>query len=230
MKKLILIGAGVLFAYIASAQEIRVSDCSPYMELKQAGNWAIEYYTAKDKLTGSSKTEVLDVNGGVNDVSAVLKTTNYNKNGEETMVQEMGFNCKNGILEMDMSKHIPSEIFQSFEGTQIDMDVENVSYPKTLSVGQKLNDGSVKVKIHSGLTINLNVFLTDRKVESKENVQVPAGNYEAYKISGIIKTTGLIRSEKKVVEFIAEKVGVVRTELYKKNGKLESYSVLKEYN
>ena len=57
---------------------------------------------------------------------------------------------------------------------------------------------------------------------SQEEIKVPAGTYDTYKINSIIKFDAMITRETKNTEWIAKNVGVVRTEQYDKNGKLIS--------
>jgi hypothetical protein len=78
--------------------------------------------------------------------------------------------------------------------------------------------------------MNMEIKIQDRKVMAKENIEVPAGTYEAWKINSIIKLDMMMTRETKNVEWIAKDVGVVRSEQYDKNGKLNSYSVLTEIN
>jgi len=53
-----------------------------------------------------------------------------------------------------------------------------------LSVGQTLKNASLKGEGASGpLAIVINMLISNRKVESQEKLTIPAGTFDAYKIS-----------------------------------------------
>lgn len=75
--------------------------------------------------------------------------------------------------------------------------------------------------------MNMSTTIKNRKVEAIENVTTPAGTFKCFKISyDIVTDTFLKKVTSKAVQWYSENVGMVRTESYGQNGKLDSYSVL----
>ena len=115
-------------------------------------------------------------------------------------------------------------MMESLKGMNMDIDIDNVQLPSDLSVGQSLDDGSIVIS--GDLPMTMRVDITDRKVAAKEKVTTPAGTFECYKITYTIKTKMMMGRESKAAEWIAKDVGLVKSESYKNNGKLMSYSLL----
>lgn len=146
------------------------------------------------------------------------------------MEREVEFSCKDGMVELDMSKYIPEETMESFKSMDIEMEFDAITIPENLEVGQYLEDGGVKMTIAGPMQMSMEIKIQDRKVMAKEEIEVPAGTFDTYKINSIIKLDMMMTRETKNVEWIAKNVGVVRSEQYDKNGKLAGYSVLSEIN
>jgi hypothetical protein len=200
------------------------------MILSEGSSWEMMSYNAKDKYQGKQFYEVISVEGDQSSLVATIHFKSFDKNDKEVMDDEMSFSCENGVVKMDMSEYVPAEMLESLESMEFEIEVDNMSMPSELTVGKQLDDGSMNMSAKGPVPINIKVEIVDRMVESKETITVPAGEFEAYKISSTMKTSGMFKTERKNVEYIAEGVGAVRTESYKKNGKLESYSVLSSFS
>ena len=98
-----------------------------------------------------------------------------------------------------------------------------------MSVGDMLDDASMNLKVRSnGIQImNMDVIISNRKVEAEEDVKTPAGSFECYKITYDTQSkTKIINMTTSSTEWMAEGVGVVKTENYNKKGKLAGYTLL----
>jgi hypothetical protein len=81
----------------------------------------------------------------------------------------------------------------------------------------------------------LSMTVTNRKVEAKETITVPAGTFECYKITGNTHmetaTFGLkVPIEMKTIEYFAPGVGLVKSITYNKNDKLQGSTALSKIN
>lgn len=205
------------------------NSCNPYLLLEKGNKWTTSNYSAKDKYTGKQSFEVL----GVEESGGVLKATvmliSYDKKDKVVMEKEVEFECENGVIKMDMSKYVPEETMEAFKSMDVEMNFQEITIPNQLEVGQYLEDGGVDITVSGPMTIKMQIKIQDRKVMDKEKIEVPAGSYDAYKINSIIKLEAMVTRETKNIEWIAEGVGVVRSEQYDKSGNLTSYSVLSEF-
>jgi len=231
MKKITLLLLTICFiVFFGRAQTVKTNQsCNPYFLLNEGSHWTTETYNNKDKFQGEQTFEVLSVEGEANNLTATVKITAFDKKKKETMNNEIVFTCKDGVLEMDMSQYIPADMEESMKEMDFEIEVEETTIPEKLAVGQKLNNGSVTMKVNGMVPMNMKTEIVDRKVVSQENINVPAGNFSTFKITSTIKSSGMVRMERKNVEFIAEGFGVVRSETYNRKGELGSYSVLSSY-
>jgi hypothetical protein len=71
--------------------------------------------------------------------------------------------------------------------------------------------------------------ITNRKVEILEEITTPAGKYKCAKITYDMEMKMGMVIKLKGVEWISQKVGIVRSESYDQKGKLMSYSVLSSF-
>ena len=69
--------------------------------------------------------------------------------------------------------------------------------------------------------------VTDRKVEAVENVAVPAGNFEAYKLTSTVSANAMgMKTSTSSAEWITKGIGMIKSESYDKNGSVSSHTEL----
>lgn len=207
------------------------SQCNQYYQFEQGSEWEMETYNSKGKLTGRIQQNVVHFQQSGIGFDAVVNSIFYNEKGKELTKGDLSFKCDDGIIYIDMRNFIPEEQMKAFGDYEIQMEAENLEFPNSLSVGQTLSEGSITMTaVGSALPIKMNCVISDRKVIGKESLTTPAGTFECYKISskstlknqmGINMTFNF-----SAIEWIAPKVGVVKSESYNKNDKLVGYTLL----
>ncbi len=215
------------------------SQCNTYFNFKEGTEYEMTHYSAKDKVTGKSLSQILSVedNGGV--LTAHIKGTAFDKKGEEITSMNFAYICDDGVLKMDMNKFIPKDMFGGDSDIEFEMEGDYLEIPKNLEIGQSLKDGMIKGKMTmegnpAMANMALSVKIFNRKVEAKEDITTPAGNFSCYKISyDMESSTKVMGMNNKVnlkgVDYLSEGVGVIKTESYNKKGSLSSYSLLTGY-
>jgi hypothetical protein len=109
---------------------------------------------------------------------------------------------------------------------EITMDATDLDYPANLQRRPGTYDGNVVSKLTPGMSmLNMVIKIYDRKVVAQEDVTTPAGTFKCYKMTSTIETKTMFSMVAKSTEWIALKVGIVRSETYDKNGKLMGYMV-----
>jgi len=219
MKKFLAALLLVTMAYYAQSQ------CNPYYTIESGDSWEITSYNHKDKVEGRQTTEVVSFEENGNGWDAVMHFKTYDKKDELVMENDdVAISCDDGIITLDMERFLPQEMMESFRDMNMKIDVDNIELPSELEVGQRLDEGSITVSGDIPMTVRVDI--TNRKVEGKETVTTPAGTFDCYKISYDMKTKMMMGMESSGIDWIAKDVGVVKSEVYKKNGKLLSYSLL----
>lgn len=207
------------------------AQCNQFYQFEQNGEWEMETYNAKGKLTGKILQKVLSLDNKGNGFDAVVSSVMQNEKGKEIHKGEYAFSCEDGIIYIDMRNYIPQEQMQALGTYEMKMEAENLEFPNSLSVGSQLKDGSITLTSEgSAIPIRFNCVISDRKVVGKETLNTAMGNIECYKItskSTIKNQMGInMTFTFNAVEWIAPKYGVVKSESYNKNDKLVGYTTL----
>lgn len=209
------------------------AQCNEFYQLKQGSEWEMESYNAKGKLSGINSQKVIGYTATTNSFSAKVHSVLTNEKGKELMNGDLDFRCDNGIVLIDMRNFVNEEQMKAFESYEMKIESDNLEMPNSFSVGQTLKDGSMTMTaMNSPMPMNMTVMITDRKVVGKESITTPAGTFECYKISSnsTFKTKmGItITITYAVIEWVAPKVALVKSESYKKD-KLQSYTILTKW-
>lgn len=216
----------VLFLIAASAH----SQCNDYYDFKNGSVWEMETYSAKGKLTGKINQTVTAFTPNSNGYAATVHSVVTDEKGKEVNSGDLAFTCEGGTMTIDMRSYLNEEQMKAFGNYKLTVESKNLEWPKSLSVGQTLKDGSVTVTaIDAPMAMTMTVDIVNRKVVAKETITTSAGTFECYKITSTMKSNMkmmvAVKMEFDAVEWIAPKVAVVKSESYK-NGKLQGYTLL----
>jgi len=194
-----------VFLWLGSV--VNAQDCPMYFPDKVGATREMKFYDQRDRLTSITRHEILDKTESGNSVSVKVRATSYDKDDEEIHNGELELICEDGVFIFDLTAN--------------------------LSAGDVLPDGNLTMVVKSGsttiITINLSIF--NRKVEGVEDITTDAGTFSSYKVSYDISTkAGFLTSSSSAIEWMAEGVGLVRSETYNRRGRLTGYSVLTGYS
>ena len=225
MKNLgLIILCGMLFVNFA----VHAQDCTYYFPTKVGASLEMKTYSAKDKLTGSSKSKILENSGN----SVKFESEVFDDKGKSLSKGTMEVKCENGEFVLDMKSYFSSVDLSKYKDMDVKIDAKNMTIPSKLQAGQKLNDGEITIKIATGgfTIMNMSTKVTNRNVVGFEDITTPAGTFKCAKITSDIDSKVMVKVKSKVTEWISEKVGTVRVESYDQKDKLVSYTVLAAYN
>lgn len=218
-KLFLLVAVMLSFVSVISAQ-----DCTFYFPVKKGTITEVKNYNGKDKLTGSVKSKVIDQSADKVKFSSEV----FDEKGKSLSTGEFEVQCKNGEYVMDMNSFLKGVDKNAYKDMDVKIEATELTIPAKLAVGQKLNDGQITMKVSNQfMTImNMTVKILNRQVVSFEDITTPAGTFKCAKITYDMEAKIMGTTRSKVTEWLSEKVGVVRSELYDQKGKLSSYSVL----
>src|SRR5690606_19193341 len=222
---------GILVLLLLSGTFWAPAQCNQFYQFEENGEWEMETYNAKGKLTGKIRQKVLSLDNKGDAFDAVLSNVTENEKGKELFKGEYALSCKDGVIYIDMRNYIPQEQMQALGNYEMKMEAENLEFPNSLDVGSQLKDGSINITAEgSAIPIKLSCVISDRKVVAKETLSTAMGDLECYKITS--KTT--VKNQMGInmtitmnaIDWIAPKYGVVKSESYNKNDKLVGYTTL----
>lgn len=226
MKFLTLTTALFLIANVAFAQ------CNnPYYNIRKGTQFEMTNYDKKDKLQSKNLSEVLEYSQNTSGFLATISFKSFDK--KDKLINEGKYNiaCENGLLKIDMSSFVPDQSMTAFQDMEVEVVMDQLELPANLDEHTSLKDASISIKtMNNPIPIGLEFDITDRKVTGKETITTPAGTFDCAIISSnVFSKVSIMKMDFTTVDYIAEKVGTVRTETFKGNGNLGNYSLLTMY-
>jgi len=208
---------------------ISAQDCSGFFPFEPDTKIEMTQYDKKGRTTSITQTTINDITETDGEVEAEVTAKVLDKKGEEIHEAEYNIACNENGYEIDVTNMLNPALLKSTYGMEVEMSGDALIFPNDLNVGKELEDGSAEIIVSSsGMKIMTMTFnLTNRKVILEESVTTAAGTFDCYKLEyDFNMKMGFVKKKYKVVQWIAEGIGVVKDETYNKKGKLESKSEL----
>ena len=223
MKTLFLIATIFLSSMLIKAQEIFFpSKVGVVLEYKN--------YDNKNSETGTTRYTISKVNKIGNDIDITYIILKMDKDKKVQFDDEITVHYKDKKLHFDMSSIFRQSVLREKGELPKNFKISgsDVVTPSYLKVGDKLPDSHVNMAIKRGIiNIKIAINITDRTVEALEDITVPAGIFEAYKINSKMSAkASIINKTSTSSEWLVKGIGMVKSESYDKKGELESYTEL----
>ena len=216
----------LLISILALGMSAGAQDCSSsYFITKQGTKIEMTNYGKNGKKTGKSVTTLVSVkqNGAVTEYA--LQSESTDSKGE---VSTMDFtaSCDGNTVSVNMKGFFPPEMGASAEGGEMTLEGNDISFPGSMTAGEKLNDGTVTMTMSMGaMKMKTVMNILNRTVAGQETITTPAGTFDCYKIEYLVETTMMgMKTSAKVRQWIAKGVGTVRSENLSAKGDLMGYS------
>ena len=224
----------LLLVFSLSSLLVKASDCQFYMPLTEGSGLKMEHYNARDRLQHTQEIRVVNVRQSPEGTEATLEARVFDTRNRLQHEARFEVVCSGNELRLDLQSLIDPATMAGFQGMEIEMEGENLVVPSGLSVGQELPGAVLNIRMSSqGANLGeMQMIVSDRKVISRENIEVPAGRFDAYKISYQnrmdVSAMGMAisSSTSRTVEYHSPGIGVIRTEIYDSRDRLQSYTVL----
>jgi len=207
-----------------------------FYQLKEGRAFEMTMYNKKNKPQGRTLYSISDVQESNGALEATFNSAVYDKKDKLIADGNYVVVCEGNKVKIDMKSMTTSMAqLSAYENMEIEAEGSFIEIPASLKVGQQLPDANTQMRMKMGegdVTMSeIAIHVINRTVNTKESISTPAGTFECYKISYDTdidtKVMGISRKTTfSSAEWIAEGVGVVKTETYDKKGELNSYSVL----
>lgn len=149
------------------------------------------------------------------------------------MTNDYQFTCEGDVVTIDFESLIPDQVMEQYKDMEMTIDGTDIELPNNLSVGQELPDANVTLTISlaGAMKMNINVDTVNRKVEKKESVTTAAGTFDCFVIYSETKTKMMISNQTFPSRmWLAEGIGMVKTENYNKKGNKTSSTLLTKFD
>ncbi len=222
----------VLLVTLSLATLAKAQDCMG-LKIKPGAGYEMTMYDSKDRVTGTTLYTFKTVRKEGSSTVIDVETQMTSNKGKAMPASLLHYTCTGNEVIIDMSNAGGGQN-PGMKDMEVKLINNNISYPRMLSAGTKLKDGTVQTEAYSNGTkmMEMTLALTNRQVEGKESLTTPAGTFETYKVSGDMsmesKMMGIpIRRAMRTVSYRANDVLFdVKNESYDKGGKLIGYMLL----
>jgi len=222
----------VLFFLIGIISLTAQDNCSKFYPMTEGVSMEYTNYNKKGKVEGISSYKVTETNTVGNTTNATMAINLKDEKGKEIYSTDYKLSCTGNMVTLDYESLLPSDMMNQYGEMDIEISGNDIEIPNDLRVGQNLNDANVTMKIGmSGINMNIAVDMLNRKVEKKESVTTPAGTYDCYVVYSENQSKMMMANQVYPSRvWLAEGVGMVKQETYKKNGDLMSSTLLTAYS
>lgn len=206
----------------------RAQECSTYYPLQEGVRLEYTMYNRKDKVEGTQWQEVTEVSDSPEGLVAQMQMGFSDDKGKNTYETTYGITCTGSAIRIDYESLLSGQMMEQFGDAEAEITGTDLELPNNLSEGQELPDANVTMKMKmSGINMNMQVDMTNRKVEKRETVSTPAGEFDCFVIYSETRSKMMMANQTFPQRtWLAEGVGMVKSESYNKNGKLTSRMVL----
>jgi hypothetical protein len=222
----------VLFFLIGIISLTAIDNCSKFYPMTEGVSMEYTNYNKKGKVEGISSYKVTETNTVGNTTNATMAINLKDEKGKEIYSTDYKLSCTGNMVTLDYESLLPSDMMNQYGDMDIEISGNDIEIPNDLRVGQNLNDANVTMKIGmSGINMNIAVDMLNRKVEKKESVTTPAGTYDCYVVYSENQSKMMMANQVYPSRvWLAEGLGMVKQETYKKNGDLMSSTLLTAYS
>lgn len=194
------------------------AQCQTYYIMRQGARLEYAMYDERNRETGRMVNQVLTANRAGTEAT-IQSTISSTARGARPVTNTFKVRCTAGAMHLEVRSTALGG------GTQMDAQGNSVyvEFPARMTAGQNLPDGTGNIDGSisgngESASFNSNFKVFNRKVLAVENITVPAGTYQAYKIAQETEMgmgaqgVNLGKIRYKGVEWYVKNVGLVRSE------------------
>lgn len=209
------------------------AQCDYFLPFRENTGMELQSFNSRDRLQGTQQVMIREVQSSSGQTVATIHTKSFDQRNRLQFEGDYTITCTGDEMIIDIQSMMNPASMEQFKDMELTFEGKHLVMPAVMTVGQSLPEAEMQMTASSnGMTFTqMNMKILNRKVEGRENVTVPAGTFECYKIvydtqSETRVATVPIRANFKTVEYHAPNIGVVRSEIYDGRGRLSSYTVL----
>jgi hypothetical protein len=208
------------------------------LTFKSGMTYELLSYSAKDKPNGRMLYTVKEARReGANTVLEMEFQMTDEKGKQQINPSLVKYICTGTEMIADLSGMMNTNA-GSLKNSEMRVKTNQLSYPVKLISNAKLADGLMESELYTDgqKMMDMTISMANRQVGNQESITVPAGTYNAWKISSDsemknrVMGIGLPTFRMQTISYRTNDVPFdIRTEIYR-NGKLMGYTVLSKTN
>lgn len=228
-KKTIIISVMFLFFL----PEIKAQQCDFFIPFEENAGMEYKIYNQRNRLQGRQVITVVEVKQLEAKTTATLLSKSFDRRDKIQHEMEYDVSCLGNQLLIDMRSFMDQSTLKEFQDMDIRIESKDLIIPSDLAEGRSLPDAEITMIVEdNGRTIStMTTRVVNRQVVGREEVSVPAGTFNCYKITYNTqmetRTMGIpFKMNSRSVEYYAPDIGMVRAESYDQKDRLQSYTIL----
>jgi hypothetical protein len=231
MRKFAVTFTVLLAAAFLIPENLTAQDCRFFYPSEVGSVLEYTFYNKKGREESYQSQKVVNKTMDKGATVVTIEAINTTGKKDEEFKSTFDVKCDNGKFFINMQDFASSVNYEQYEGSP-DLDVvvnsDDLFYPSDMEVGQTLPDGKIEISVlANGVRMfGSDITIKDRKVEAMETIETPAGSFECLKVTSTVVTKSMMTMETQTIQWLAEDVGVVKTENLSKKGKLVGYQLL----
>lgn len=220
----------VLSLLFITSLGISQNDCNKFYPLNEGTKFQITVYDNKEKPSAIIDYAVVNVRKSGGDKIGTINSKMTDGNGKKITDTSFDVSCNGEMVSIDFKSLINPQVFEQFGNMDYEITGTNMVWPNNLSVGQKLPDATMNMKINmSGINMTMTVEITDREVIGKETITTPAGSFNCFVLTYTTDLKMGVSQRSTSKEWVTEKIGSVKSVNYDKKGKVTGSSLLTKF-
>ncbi|NER11738.1 hypothetical protein GWK09_14500 [Muriicola jejuensis] len=207
-------------------------DCSKYYPMREGMTMQYTNYNKKGKSEGTVNYLVSNVSNEGGMTKADMSMTLKNEKGKEVFTSDYSIRCEDDKIAIDYNSLLPDNMMEQMGNMEMEVTGTDIELPNSLNVGDTLSDANVTMTMSmGGMNMKTEIFILNRKVEKKEVINTPAGEFDCYVIYSDTQTRSMgINRTFPSRQWLAEGIGMVKQESYQKDGDLINSTLLTAYS
>jgi hypothetical protein len=233
------------FSFATASAQTTPTDTARPFGLEPGTETVYQLQDAKGKALGTIRNRVVKLDSEQNKkqtittTTALLKSGHYDDKNRLLNLQDLTFRCRQDTSFTDGTSELETARLKSFRDRIFTYEPVPLAWPNQPTVGSELPSGGITVQVSSSAVDIAKVYSTVQKrkiVSGPEPVTTPAGTFQCYKVESEHESATapradvVMRNVQRVVDYYAPNIGVVRTEVYDKKGKLAEVRLLAARN
>ncbi|PJJ60252.1 TapB family protein [Hymenobacter chitinivorans] len=220
-------------------------DCHHPFGLSDNNERVYRLTSADGKPAGELRMRVVSLSAEMNKKKTVethkvlLKSGLYDSKSRLLNMQDLTISCRQDTSFVDGMSEFKPESIRSFRDRKFEYAPVALAWPHQPKIGSLLPAGGSQVAVSSSVVDIAKVSSMVRKrkvVGGPAPVQTPAGTFSCYKVESEHEDATqarkdiVLRTTYKVVDYYSPTMGIVKTEVYDKKGKLSQTRTLAVVN
>lgn len=206
-------------------------DCESFYSFDQGKKSEMTTYDRKGKVVSITEHMISKLENQDGKLIASIMATIKDKNDKVISSNEFDVECLDGTYYVQMQDLLDRRMLDAYESMEVSILSTALKTPANLKAGMALEEGTttIDVKTNGVKIMSIDIDIENRIVEGQEKLTTAAGTFDCWIISYDTKTSFGVSKTMKAKEWIALKVGIVRSETYNSKGEIENYTELTKF-